>query len=65
MPIRISERKLLLGIVLFAISLYTLFAVKLIATPVYVSEKGVLLTVAAVALLIAGVRVYKSAVREV
>ncbi len=64
MPIRISERKLLAGIVFLTISLYTLFTVKLIAMPVYVSEKGLLIAAASIALLIWGVRLFKGAVKE-
>jgi hypothetical protein len=65
MPIRISERKLLSGIVLFAIGLYTLFKVKLIATPVYVSEKGILIAACAIVILILALRLFRSAVKEV
>jgi hypothetical protein len=65
MPIRISERKLLAAIVLFAISLYTLLKVKLIATPVYVSEKGIVIVAGAIVILIVGLRLFKTAISEV
>lgn len=62
---RISERKFLFAFLLLVASLYTLYAVQLIKTPVIVSEKGVLIAVAAIAGLMVCARLMKAATKQV
>ena len=65
MPTRISERKFLFALLLLAASVYTLYAVQLIKTPVIVSETGVLIAAAAFVGLIVCARLMKAAIKQV
>ena len=64
MPVRISEKKLFLAFLLFAISLSILITVKLLVAPVSVSEKGLLMAVTAIALVVFGVKLIKNAIHK-
>ena len=61
MPTKVSERKLFASIFLFAIALLVLLNVRLFASPVHVSEMGLLRLVLAFALLLLAAKLLKRA----
>jgi hypothetical protein len=65
MPAKVSERKLLVSIVLFVSSFVFLLNVKLFADPVRISEAGLVFLMMAFALLAIAVRLWKHAIVKV
>ena len=65
MPVKISEKKLVIGSVCVAVAVLFLIKAPLITTPVYVSEKGMLLCIAAISLLALAILFFKQAIEKV
>ncbi len=65
MPTKFSEKKLAIGISLFMLGLVVLLNTTLFASPVKVSEAGVLLSLLSVSLMVFGVTFFKSAKMKV
>jgi uncharacterized membrane protein len=65
MPTKVSERKLLASIMLFASGCTLLLKAKLFAQPVYVSEKGLAFISVAIALIILAIILYRRALVKV
>jgi hypothetical protein len=59
MPTKISEKKLSIGIVLIALGLMVLLNATLVATPIKVSEVGILLALVSLVLIIIGIMFFK------
>jgi hypothetical protein len=59
MPTKISEKKLSIGIVLITLGLAVLLKATLIATPIQVSEVGILLALVSIVLIITGIMFFK------
>jgi hypothetical protein len=59
MPTKISEKKLSIGIVLIALGLMVLLNATLVATPIKVSEVGILLALVSIVLIIIGIMFFK------
>jgi hypothetical protein len=59
MPTKISEKKLSIGIVLITLGLVVLLKATLIATPIQVSEVGILLALVSIVLIITGIMFFK------
>jgi hypothetical protein len=62
MPTKISEKKLVVGIISFVPGLIILLNTTLVSTPMQVSEMGILLSVFGVALIVLGIRFFKKAI---
>ena len=58
MPVEFSEKKLLTTILLLVAGLYLFFTSMLVPAPIYVSEKGILVAVAALLLIRAGIKMF-------
>jgi hypothetical protein len=62
MPYKISEKKLVIGIISFLLGLMVLFNTTLFPKPIQVSEIGILQTVFSIALIVLGVRFFRRAI---
>jgi hypothetical protein len=65
MPHLVNERKGFLAICFISLAIYTLTRIKLFATPVLVSEKGLALLILAIVLLISGFVLVAKAIQRV
>jgi hypothetical protein len=65
MPHLVNERKGSLAICIISLAIYTFTQIKLFATPVLVSEKGLALLILAIVLLISGFVLVAKAIQRV
>ena len=65
MPAKVSEKKLIVGIVCFAMGILLFFNTALFTSPLLVSEKGMLYTAIALALVAVGIFSFKSSIHKV
>lgn len=65
MPTKVSERNLILSIVLFAIAIILLFSAQLFDAPVKISEKGIVFILLGIASAAFAVSYFKKAVEKV
>lgn len=65
MPTKISEKKLVVSILCFVAALVIFMKTPVITTPVRISEKGLLLCVVAVGLLVFAIRFFKQSVSKI
>lgn len=56
MRVKISEKQLFAGIVLFLAGIFVLYSTRLVSAPVSLSEKGILLDGVAIAFLVFAIR---------
>jgi hypothetical protein len=61
MPVKVSEKKFFLSLVLFISGLALLWRVKLFAPPVHISEKGVAVALFSLLMIYLSIRLYKRA----
>jgi hypothetical protein len=61
MPVKVSEKKLFLSLVLFISGLALLWRVKLFPAPVHISEKGVAVALFSLLMIYISIRLYKRA----
>ncbi len=59
MPTKVSEKKLAIGVVFIALGLMVLLNTTLVATPIRVSETGILFSLFSVVLIVLGIRFFK------
>ena len=65
MPAKVSEKRVLGSILLIAAGLWLFFTAKLTSVPVKISEKGLFTAIAALTLLLLGIRLFSRAVQKV
>lgn len=65
MPTKISEKRLLASILFVAGALILFFTARLTYAPVHVSEKGLVAVLAAIVMLILGMKLFHRAIQKV
>lgn len=64
MPTKVSEKKVLGSVLLFAAGLWLFNTAKLTTAPVKLSEKGLFTAIAALTLLFLGIRAFSRAIQK-